>query len=101
MRQFVIGVLSVTVACAHNPSVDASKRWVGSNINELIQQWGPPASTSNIGGGKKLYSWYYGEGVPVEPTPGAAIARTKDCKTAFTVDSSGKVEKWRYEGSGC
>jgi len=100
MRLLAIAVLSVTVACAHSSSVAASKRWVGSDITELIQQWGPPISTSDLPDGKKLYLWYYGDGVPVEPG-GVATARTRDCKTAFTVDSSGKVEKWRYEGSGC
>jgi hypothetical protein len=74
---------------------------VGSDINELIQQWGPPVSISDLPNGKKMYSWYYGGGVPVDPIGGDATARTKVCKTTFTVDTSGKVEKWRYEGDRC
>lgn len=102
MRAFGIGLLVVVLACASTQRhEEALNTWIGTDVNELIQAWGPPASTFEMPDGRKMYSWYYDGGVVAVPIGSIAVARRRDCQTTFTVSTTGRVELWRYVGNAC
>lgn len=93
--------LLAALACFRNRHEDALNTWIGSDINALIEGWGPPASTFDLPDGRKMYSWYYDGGVVAVPVAGTVYGRRRNCQTTFTVSTTGSVESWRYQGNAC
>lgn len=78
------------------------KSWESGNINDLISKWGPPSSTYEMPDGRKLFTWNFDGGVVATPTyGGGAYAVRRTCTTTFTVEPSGRVASWRYQGNAC
>lgn len=102
MKTVIIAIVVVALACASaRHHEEALNTWIGHDANELIQAWGPPASTYELPNGKKMYSWYYDGGVVAVPVGSVVYGRRRDCQTTFTVDKTGIVETWAYQGNAC
>lgn len=100
-RALIVLSIVLSLSCARNRHEDALNTWIGSDINSLIEGWGPPASTFDMPDGRKMYSWYYDGGVVAMPIGKNAYGVKRDCQTTFTVSTSGRVESWRYVGNAC
>jgi hypothetical protein len=101
MKALLIGFAAITLACAGRHHEEALNTWLGSDVNRLIEAWGPPSNTYELPNGEKMYSWYYDGGVVAVPINGVVFARHKNCQTTFTVSKAGTVETWRYQGNAC
>lgn len=79
-------VILLFIGCTTTQSVMDS--WLGHDESELISSWGAPDSTFELKDGTKIYTWKrvwrnnYG---------------TQEGRQSFTIDSNGKITKWRYE----
>lgn len=77
------------------------KSWVGSDISSLIESWGPPSSSYSLPNGRTMYTWDTSGGAVAVPIGNSVAVVPRRCKTTFTVDLSGVVRAWRYEGNMC
>ena len=91
-------------ACATTAKYEAVlQTWVGQPEDNLVSKWGPPASTYPLSGGKgKMLTYQQGAG-SISTNLGYGIYSTENysCKTTFTVDGSGVIQNWRWEGNSC
>ena len=98
----VAGILLVTTACA---TVGGYKKrvasWVGSDVSQLIQSWGPPSQTYKMPDGQTMYTWIFNGGVVVSPFFGSYVASQRYCKTTFTAAANNVIVRWQFEGSAC
>jgi hypothetical protein len=79
--------------------------WVGHSKAEIINSWGPPTSTYNMGDGNLILTWentwqtgggstyydYFGRQQYNAP-------QYSKCKKSIYINSSGIIYSWRYEG---
>lgn len=77
------------------------KSWLGSDVNALIEGWGPPSSTYDLPNGRKMLTWSDDRGAYAAPVGGGAIAVRVGCTITFTVGKDSRVEAWRYQGNNC
>jgi hypothetical protein len=89
------------IGCAGNKYEKTLDTWMGHDVNELINAWGPPSSTFDMPDGHKMYTWAFDGGAQAFSIGNNAYAVKRGCVTTFTVGASGKVETWRYEGNAC
>jgi hypothetical protein len=98
--------------------------WVGAPAERLVQRWGAPVSTFKMPSGSEIYiydrrsSTVITTPVQVQQAPGTFIGNQyfpgqttvtggdvipvhRACRTEFTVDKSGTITNWRYEGNAC
>ena len=81
--------------------------WIGNDVNNLITSWGPPSNEYIMPNGNKMLTWLWVGGTQVFANYNrylnmtTASSVTYWCKTTFTVNSSGVVLTWRYEGNAC
>lgn len=80
---------------------DVLNSWVGSDVNRLIETWGPPADTYQMPNGRTLYTWFFDGGAVAVPVGDYAYAVNRYCKTTFTVGKQGRVLGWRWQGNAC
>jgi hypothetical protein len=81
---FVCALL--VVACTTTESV--MKSWVGRQESDLVSQWGAPNAAIDTRDGARILTWeqrwgQYGQNI---------------CRKSFTVNSSGTIERWSYQG---
>ncbi len=77
--------------------------WVGLNVNELLQSWGPPADVYKLPNGSMMYTWWFDGGVVSMPIGkrGGAMTMNRYCKTTFTVNEQGVIQRWSWKGNTC
>lgn len=81
---------------------EALNTWVGSDINRVIERFGPPSDEYQMSNGRIIYTWYYDGGVVANPTyGGGAEAYRYYCEVAFITDREGIIGGWRWEGNSC
>lgn len=66
--------------------------WVGNNVNNLIQKWGPPTNEYKLPNGNVMYTWLFDGGVVAMPIGNMAYAVNRSCKTTFTANGQGIIE---------
>ena len=69
------------------------KGWVGRSEDELLREWGAPASVFQ-NSSSKYYTYVKNK------TCGNQTAYTCVCNTTFELES-GRVRSWRWDGNGC
>jgi hypothetical protein len=60
MRSLSVAAWAVLLltACASTRGYErALDSWVGSDINQLIESWGPPTQTYPMPDGRNMYTW--------------------------------------------
>jgi len=75
--------------------------WIGHDVNELIQSWGPPANVYKLPNGSTMYTWWFDGGTVAMPIGNMAYAVKRYCKTTFVVNQQGIIKSWRWEGNAC
>src|SRR5688572_26536326 len=88
--------------------------WIGADINNLIEVWGPPSSTYDMPNKQRMFTW---SNIKIGPsvTTGSSFAQASnpfgtamgfglanavtvtpmwDCTTTFTTSPEGKILKW-------
>jgi len=105
MKQVFICLLILSLFLAGCSTTRGYERvlnsWMGSNVNSLIQSWGPPSGVYNLPNGDAMYTWFDSYGAMAMPIGNMAYAVNRSCKTTFTADSNGRIISWRYEGNAC
>lgn len=83
------------------------RSWVNSDVNRLIQAWGPPSSQYTMPNGDVMYTWLRVGGTLVTASYDQYIdairARsvTYWCKTTFTTDATHVIRRALSEGNAC
>ncbi len=80
---------------------DQMKSWEGSDVNKLIEQWGPPTNTFKMPNGNTVYTYHLSNGSQASCAYGICNAAEVFCEANFTTDSSNKIVNWRYQGNNC
>ena len=79
--------------------------WVGSNISDLIIEWGPPSRTFYLPDGRKVYIWNFNKGTLALPVWGQGwgyvYTTSLFCQIKFIVDENGIIQSWGYRGNKC
>jgi hypothetical protein len=98
----VVFLFASAIGCGEKYA-DRMKRimdsWLGSDISDVIANWGPPSQVTDIGNGNKIYSWtssststyFY---PATQYSKAHAENYTSEKSRSFWVNSDGKVYKW-------
>lgn len=106
----LILVISTMIICSCATTAKYETKlntWLGHDINELITAQGYPSNEYTMPNGNKMYTWLWIGNTLVTSNYIQYLnmtltnAVTYWCKTSFTVDNSGRITNWRYEGNAC
>lgn len=81
--------------------------WMGQDVHNLIDVWGPPSNKNTTPNREKMYTWLFVDGTLVTANYNyylnmtTARSETYWCKTTFTVSLYDIVMNWRWEGNDC
>jgi hypothetical protein len=101
----VLGIVALCAAlggCAASSqevAVRLGDRFVGQNVDALVIEWGPPASTFKMNSGDTSYIWQLGNQTNAVGGNGAAIASTRFCKVSVVASKTGIVTLLNTEDS--
>lgn len=107
MIKFIcIIIIFNTLACATVKNTEARMQArVGTSIDNVINQYGPPTSSFKRPDGNMMYSWESGgttTGRVLNGFGGPQVQYTsKWCKVSYTVDGSGIITNWNLAGNNC
>lgn len=114
----VATMLFILAGCSTTKTMNGiMSSWEGSNINEVVAQWGYPHEEREFQG-RKLYIWHhnksayipqttnttgsvYGNSVYATSTTSGGYAIQGSCQRVLEVDSSGTVVHWEWRGNNC
>jgi hypothetical protein len=82
----VAGCLLFLVGCVTTKS--AMQSWIGRPESDLVTQWGAPHRSTDTRDGKRVLTW--------EKRWGECGQNT--CRQSFTVDETGIIRQWSYDG---
>jgi hypothetical protein len=101
-------ILGIVALCAALGGCAASRQevvaqlgteFVGQNVDVLVIQWGPPASTFKMNSGDTSYVWQLGNQTNIATDHGAGIASTRFCKVNVVANKAGIVTLLNTEDS--
>jgi hypothetical protein len=101
-------VLGIVALCAALAGCAASREevvarlgenYIGKNVDALVVDFGPPASTFKMNSGDTSYIWQLGNQTNAVGGDGAAIASTRYCKVSVIASSKGVVSQLNTEDS--
>lgn len=81
--------------------------WVGSNVNQLINSWGPPTSEYKMPNGHTVYTWFregqrqVNTGYNRYTNQIQTSSSSLHCETSFTADQTGRIYTWQFKGNNC
>jgi hypothetical protein len=101
-------ILGIVVLCAALGGCAASREevserlgehYIGQNVDALVIDFGPPASTFKMNSGDTSYIWQLGNQTNAVGGNGAAIASTRFCKVSVVASKTGIVTLLNTEDS--
>jgi hypothetical protein len=101
-------ILGIVALCAALAGCAASRQevvaqlgaeYIGQNVDALVVQWGPPASTFKMNSGDTSYVWQLGNQTNINTDRGAGIASTLFCKVNVVANKAGIVTLLNTEDS--
>ena len=114
MKTFITNIVILLSASLFSASCISSKNyanrvstWEGSNVNNLITSWGPPADVYTMPNGNKMYTWLYTSDGYVTTRYNEWLDQIEErkesyyCKTTFTANDNDVVVNWRFQGNAC
>lgn len=110
VRVFILLVIVsfVVTSCATTEGYKKIvQSWVGSNVNQLINQWGPPTGEYKMPNGHIVYTWIregqrqVNTGYNRYTNQIQTSTSSLHCETSFTADASGKIYTWQFKGNNC
>ena len=103
MRNLGIVVLCATLGgCAASRQEVVSRlgdHYIGKNVDALVVDFGPPASTFKMNSGDTSYIWQLGNQTNIVSDRGSGIASTQFCKVSVIADKTGTVSQLNTEDS--
>jgi len=75
------------------------EHYIGQNVDALVIDFGPPASTFKMNSGDTSYIWQLGNQTNAVGGNGAAIASTRFCKVSVIASKTGVVSQLNTEDS--
>jgi hypothetical protein len=75
------------------------EHYIGQNVDQLVIDFGPPASTFKMNSGDTSYIWQLGNQTNAAGGNGAAIASTRYCKVSVVANKTGVVTLLNTEDS--
>lgn len=79
--------------------------WVGHDVNEMIDSWGPPQNVYVMSNGNKVYTWERHSSPMAMSNYNYHAVYTYSfqywCKTNFTVSKHGTIIGWNAHGNAC
>jgi hypothetical protein len=101
MKSLALLTLFFVSGCATEGNYqEAVSSWIGKSESALVSSWGPPDSTYNMKDAKIL-TYRSSAGSNSRLVYGRIVTQDMGCKTNFTVNNIGLVERWAYEGNAC
>jgi len=73
--------------------------YIGKNVDVLVVDFGPPASTFKMNSGDTSYIWQLGNQTNFVSDRGSGIASTQFCKVSVIADKTGAVSQLNTEDS--
>lgn len=104
LRAVVVVVVFLLAGCAHMRAAQYRKTldsWMGSDISQVIVQWGPPSTTYLMPDGRTAYTWLYDGGAVAAPVMGTMYAIPRGCTTTLIAGSDNRVQSWQFRGNAC
>jgi hypothetical protein len=101
----ILGIVALCAAlggcAASREEVQArlGQHYIGQNVDALVIDYGPPASTFKMNSGDTSYIWQLGNQTNAVGGNGAAIASTNFCKVSVVASKSGIVTLLNTEDS--
>ena len=101
-------ILGIVALCAALGGCAASReevvtrlgdRFIGQNVDALVIDFGPPASTFKMNSGDTSYIWQLGNQTNAVGGNGSAIASTRFCKVSVIASKTGIVTQLNTEDS--
>jgi hypothetical protein len=75
------------------------QEFIGQNVDALVVQWGPPASTFKMNSGDTAYVWQLGNQTDLVADHGSGFASTRFCKVNVVASPKGIVTQLNTEDS--
>ena len=104
MRILGIVVLGAALAgCAASRQEAAARlgdQFIGQNVDAMVAQFGPPASSFRMTSGGTSYQWQLAGGTDVMGGNGVGIASQRYCKVNVITDRSGTVVDLKTDDTG-
>jgi hypothetical protein len=99
MMATALAVLSGCAATKQEVSENLGNRYVGKNVDALVSEFGPPASTFRMNSGETAYVWQLSAETNINTNDGVGTAHTNYCKVNVVSSPSGVVTKLTTEDS--
>jgi hypothetical protein len=99
----ILGIVALCAAlggCAASRQEVAARlgqEYIGKNVDALVVQWGPPASTFKMNSGETAYIWQLGNQTNINTYRGAGSASTMYCKVNVIASPAGIVTQLNTE----
>src|SRR6476646_11847680 len=103
MRRSVLAAAGLAIAvggCAATKQEVVSNlgsRFVGKNVDVLVSEFGPPASTFRMNSGETAYQWQLSSVTQIDTYKGVGAAKTQYCKVTVIASPKGTVTKLTTE----
>lgn len=101
MKEAILLALLLS-GCAASQQEVASRlgdHFIGQNVDSLVIDFGPPASTFKMNSGDTSYIWQLGNQTNAVGGNGSAIASTRFCKVSVIASKTGIVTQLNTEDS--
>jgi|SRR6185437_5726294 len=98
----VVAVCAALGGCAASRQevvAQLGQEFIGQNVDALVVQWGPPASTFKMNSGDTSYVWQLGNQTNVVADRGSGFASTRFCKVNVVASKTGIVTQLTTEDS--
>ncbi len=95
----VVAAIALTGCAATKQEVveKLDNTYVGKNVDALVSQFGPPASTFRMNSGETAYVWQLSSVTSINTYQGSGTARTAYCKVNVIASPTGIVSKLTTE----
>lgn len=89
--------LSGCAATKQEVSGNLGNRFIGKNVDALVTEFGPPASSFRMNSGETSYLWQLSAVTRVNTNEGQGTAKTSYCKVSVIASPTGTVTKLTTE----
>jgi hypothetical protein len=90
-------LLSGCAATKQEVSENLGNRFIGKNVDALVTEFGPPASTFKMNSGETSYLWQLSAVTHINTDQGSGTAKTNYCKVSVIASRTGTVTKLTTE----
>jgi hypothetical protein len=73
------------------------QEYIGKNVDQLVVQWGPPATTFKMNSGETSYQWQLSAVTDIDTDRGSGTASTRYCKVSVIASPTGIINQLNTE----